>query len=399
MLSEDQNKQALLWIQESIGSSKFKVNFERREDNLEGFMADTLLAEVILEKDEILYLFIKIGRLNVQSKAPVVLNCCKREIYFYRNVVSSYQRFLKEKNIREEDFLSMPKCYKTFLSDTEEVIVLEDIKRKGYQMFNRRLPMNISHIKMVLTGLAKLHSISFALKAQKLDEFAKLTENYSSILGKSMEFYRQTFNDRLDKLVKKLQSYGKNIQAEKVEKLKKLDIIDILQRIIDDKPKESIVLHGDIHNNNIMFQYKDSNREDPSKLIIFDFQQSFLHSPVIDLSYFWHFVASTHEYPHLTELLEFYHKELSTSMELLGCNSDELFSLDTLWTHWKKYSIYGFIQAVLFTYLLYVDSEDLDKTKDSSYGTKVQQLVGVKLKNDEAYIHRISILIDYYKLD
>ncbi|XP_072396754.1 uncharacterized protein [Diabrotica undecimpunctata] len=398
MLSEEQIKQALLWIQESIGTSNLKVNFKRREDNLEGFMADTLLAEVILENDEVLYLFIKIGRLNLQTRAPIVIDCCKREIYFYRNVVSSYQRFLKEKNI-SEDFISIPKCYKTFLSDTEEVIVLEDIKRKGYQLFNRRLPMNVSHIKMVLTSLAKLHSISFALKAQKYQEFAKLTENYSSLLGRSIDIYRDSFNNRLDKLIEKLQSYGKHIQAAKVENLKKLDIIDILQRIINDNPQEAIILHGDSHNNNLLFQYKDTNRDHPSNIIMVDFQLSFLHSPVIDLSYFWHFVASTHEYPHLTELLKFYHKELSTSLKLLGCNSDELFSLDTLWTHWKKYSIYGFIQAVLFTYLLYVEKDDLQKINEGSQGTKVQKLVGVQLKNDEAYVQRISTLIDYYQLN
>ncbi|CAG9839101.1 unnamed protein product [Diabrotica balteata] len=144
---------------------------------------------------------------------------------------------------------------------------------------------------------------------------------------------------------------------------------------------------------------KDTNRDHPSNIIMIDFQLSFLHSPVIDLSYFWHFVASTHEYPHLAELLEFYHKELSMSLKLLGCNSEELFSLDTLWTHWKKYSIYGFIQAVLFTYLLYVEKDDLQKINDGSQGTKVQKLVGVQLKNDEAYVQRISTLIDYYKLD
>ncbi|XP_028146574.1 uncharacterized protein LOC114340055 [Diabrotica virgifera virgifera] len=399
MSSEDKTKQALHWILESIGTSNLKVNFKTREDNLEGFMADTLLAEVILQNGEVLYLFIKIGRMNLKSKAPIVTDCSKREIYFYRNVVSSYQRFLQEKNLSEKDFLSIPKCYKTFLSDTEEVIVLEDIKPKGYQLFNRHLPMNLSHIKMVLTSLAKLHSISFALKAQKQDEFAKLTENYSSLLGKNMDFYRDSFNNRLDKLIEKLQFYHKNIQADKVKKLKKSDIIDILQRIINDNPQEAIVLHGDSHNNNFLFQYKDSNTEHPSKLIMVDFQLSFLHSPVIDLSYFWHFVASTQEYPHLTELLEFYHKELSTNLNLLGCNSDELFSLDTLWTHWKKYSLYGFIQAVLFTYLLYVDHEDLQKINDGSQGTKVQKLVGVQLKNDEAYVQRISALIDYYKLD
>ncbi|CAG9839112.1 unnamed protein product [Diabrotica balteata] len=255
MLSELQIKQALLWIQESIGTSNLKVNFKEREDNLEGFMADTLLAEVILENDEVLYLFIKIGRLNLPTKAPIVTDCCKREIYFYRNVVSSYQRFLHEKNI-SEDFLSIPKCYKTLLSNTEEVIVLEDIKRKGYQLFNRRLPMNVSHIKMVLTSLAKLHSISFALKAQKYQEFAKLTENYSSLLGRSIDMYRDSFNNRLDKLIEKFQSYGKHTQAEKVENLKKLDIVDILQRIINDNPQEAIILHGDTHNNNLLFQYK-----------------------------------------------------------------------------------------------------------------------------------------------
>ena len=74
----------------------------------------------------------------------------------YNKVLPAFVEFQKEKNISEKDgFFDFPKCY--FAEYDEElqdsVIIMEDLKERECKMWDKFIPINYEHAKMVMESL------------------------------------------------------------------------------------------------------------------------------------------------------------------------------------------------------------------------------------------------------
>jgi hypothetical protein len=122
------------------------------------------------------------GRDGSVKKYNLVLKCSKNseilrekismkkifinEICFYNTTLPTFIRFQKERGI-EQPFDRVPKCYGTFIGNNKEIIVLENLKKSGYALWEKRTPMTRKHINMVVEAYGKFHAISVAMKDQK----------------------------------------------------------------------------------------------------------------------------------------------------------------------------------------------------------------------------------------
>lgn len=110
--------------------------------------------------------------------------------------------------------------------------------------------------------------------------------------------------------------------SEKLSKLRNKFIEKTYETLDPDPTQFNTLVHGDLWINNLLLQYDDDTLAEntPLKNIMFiDFQYSCWTSPAIDLHYF--FNSSLQEdvrSNHIDELVEFYHRELTTRLEKLN---------------------------------------------------------------------------------
>lgn len=94
----------------------------------------------------------------------------KREAYMYQTVLPQLAAFEREKGLTEANrFTAYPKCYEIIADEEKDqfVLIMEDMRAKGYTMWDRSQPIPVNYVNSVLQQLARMHAISFALKDQR----------------------------------------------------------------------------------------------------------------------------------------------------------------------------------------------------------------------------------------
>ena len=160
--------------------------------------------------------------------------------------------------------------------------------------------------------------------------------------------------------------------------------------------KDQAIVHGDCHNGNMMFQYKDDDKSVPLRMVLIDFQASFIHSPVLDLSYFLWMNLSPTEAPKIKDFVEYYYTEFCSYLKQLGSDADTVFPRSIFEEHLKKYLPYGFLLILALLEIFYLENEDtpafLDET-NSFFGGLSNDL---KLKSRDQYLKRLVALVDTF---
>ncbi|CAG9822564.1 unnamed protein product [Phaedon cochleariae] len=307
----------------------------------------------------------------------------EREVLVYQQLFPTLKKFQQDKNITAPFDDAVPKCYKTFTSvDNASVIVLvlQDLNQLGYKLHDKMVSLDVRHIRLVLEQYSKFHALSFAFRDQRPEEFKAVAEkffchsegitngsHYSSVRAKISQNLREASREDL---------------ADQFEKVVDRGVKEMMVDILRDEVEQSVIIHGDCHSNNFMYRYEEGI---PTKVMILDWQLSFQHSPILDLSYFLYQVAGEN-LNELRELLEFYHRELTKNLEALGTDASKVFPFSSLLEHWEKYSFYGFIFTVVYLDLFFVEE-----------GTKVMfGNSNMKIKYIEAYRRKLIPAVDNY---
>lgn len=181
----------------------------------------------------------------------------EREVYFYKTILPIFIHFLEEKNINvDEEFVMYPKCY-VAINNTEldqHLIVMENLKSLGYDLWAKREPLDFEAVSKVLTELGKFHAVSFAMRDQRKEIFDEMFR------------IRETFFDMF-KGNGSAETLVSGAIQQTIDVLDDQQEIDVMQRVKDNYEiwiKEylnsdaagrfSVLNHGDLWNNNIMFK-------------------------------------------------------------------------------------------------------------------------------------------------
>lgn len=98
-----------------------------------------------------------------------------REATIYNEILPLFVKFQMEKNIpKEHEFASWAKCFVAQATNSESTIILEDLRSRGFKMWDKAKPSPIDNTSLVMRELGKLHGLSFAIKDQRPDDFAKI---------------------------------------------------------------------------------------------------------------------------------------------------------------------------------------------------------------------------------
>jgi len=198
-------------------------------------------------------------------------------------------------------------CFTPCRPSENGVLILENVKKrpgKSYAMFNKNLPVPLSHVKLILSQLARFHGMwlkyrllskSGRLAAANPDSYVMPFETFLRRFRTQSKvpkiFYKQLKAVAQKTILQIVAKYGGEEKDELIQRLK--DFFEIkANRTLNSyftsppSPECHTLCHGDFWSNNILFSYKDGETDVPEDLIIIDYQLINYGHPCYDLVYF-----------------------------------------------------------------------------------------------------------------
>ncbi|KAJ8977340.1 hypothetical protein NQ317_017754 [Molorchus minor] len=315
------------WVTRAVGTVDLRnceINVQGKTEKGDGYLGEIVFVSVNGDNNEnekqLLDLVVKHGKTNDELRKNFpIRDTFEGEIHIYEKVIPTFQKFQREKQVLSM-FENVPKCYLTLMLKNMEVLVLENIRTAGYELHDKKQPMNVDHLKLILRKYGQFHALSFALRDQRKDEFKSLCDGVKDLF---IEFSKDTsikesYRKSLETFLIMAKERGDLDLYQKLKNWVIRDVGDILVDSRSEKEEQCVFLHGDCWNNNFMFKYRPDDRTSPYDVKILDWQMSALLSPAFDLAYLIYINSSQRELDRLDELLETYYSSFLTSCEILA---------------------------------------------------------------------------------
>ncbi|XP_072389160.1 uncharacterized protein [Diabrotica undecimpunctata] len=381
----------------------FDVQIDENSNKSIHMGSNLLFAKVSIvdehEKAQEIPLAIKVGKSKLD--ASTVANGC-RESTFFREIVPLFDNLQAELKIKNK-FCKIPKCYKTLIKDGYEIIVLENLSFSGWSALDLTEMINPEGQEVIAKHVAQYHALSFALRHLHKEIFDEHTKDFNMINRGFIAGMIDVFQGIMSKIENILEESNKQETLLKFRKLMKTVNGQTMVKIIDDKPKEVVVVHGDLQRFNFMYKFKDKSCGSISDAMLIDFQVAGIHSPVLDLTYY--FFTSVNIPYKASDFLKCYYDQLATSLKELSCDANKLFPYSTLLEHWNKYAFYGFCFAASFMKLGFSEGA-LQKSSNGTIETFEEPadigknirdtILNAKITNDELYKLTLINLTEKY---
>ncbi|XP_050304696.1 uncharacterized protein LOC126742165 [Anthonomus grandis grandis] len=301
----------------NIKTSVKIVSYEYKKVSEEplGYLGEHLFLHITYineEEDKKIVYFVKcLPQSNKEQQTIVAaLGIIQKEGALYEKLLSKLQN-LVSKQFCPELFLAKP-----------DVLVMENLQTKGYKMC-QDFYLDQTKICSVLNTLARIHAACIVLEEKQrcslIDDLAlELTEylNYYRHAHVRYEWFKASticvakvanyFTKRTD-LEEKMLQYFENV-------LPGIDSIDSNIR--------NVLLHGDLWNNNLLFDEKN-------ECVFVDFQSAKYGPPASD---FWDCLFYNLEYDgihnHLEYFINYYYDKLGSELDLNNLDVKQVLPMD-----------------------------------------------------------------------
>jgi hypothetical protein len=270
-----------------------------------------------------------------------------KEVNTYRLVSPQYKDLQAEKGVARNKCVDIfPEFYGARTnkqgdfngkSDNTAVLLLGNLKVAGYCTGDRREGLNLKHMELGVTQLARFHAVSIGLKILKPDVFRE------TVLKSCDRFIIGGIsNDEVaEKWITAVVNDVKSIEEclpylAKIETFIREDFKEKLNPSLPPKEPFATFVHNDFWVNNMMFLYEvdDENGNGPSKneipisMKFVDFQTTLYASPIHDLMFFIYSSAAIGVVKdHCDDLIRLYYHEFIDCLTGLSCDT-EPFSIE-----------------------------------------------------------------------
>lgn len=237
----------------------------------------------------------------------------RKEMDVYQLVVPELRRLMKSIGDRSE-------LYPNALSvdRNNDVIILNDVTKKGYVMVDRTHGLDAVHAKMSLKAMAKLHASSLKL----VEIYPTIFDRYTTgMWTRKTDAFQHFFQSTYDALTDEIFTWDPewHYYANKLRNIRP-HFIEQGLAVFDNNDKDDlrVFVHGDLWINNLMFKY-DANGQ-PVDVLLLDFQFCCYATPAIDLFYFF-FTSTKDEVRQncFDEYMQYYYCHLVEYAKRLNC--------------------------------------------------------------------------------
>ena len=246
------------------GFQSFSLNIEAGSSVGDGFVG-ILFKVTIIENnsDKQLHVVVKAPPENMARRRDFgAMEMFEREVYVYNVVLPEFIQFQEEHRItKSTGFFNFPKCYfaEFNVERDDSLIIMEDLRTTEHKMWDKFVPTNYEHTKLFVAALGRFHAVSFAMKQQRPEQFAKFKQMNDQMTEKMMsEQMVMMMHASIDRAV------GTLNDNEQQKKNKILNVKDnfasIMKELVSGEISEpySVIGHGDCWSNNFMYKYQVS---------------------------------------------------------------------------------------------------------------------------------------------
>ncbi|ROT71080.1 hypothetical protein C7M84_010599 [Penaeus vannamei] len=270
--------------------------------------------------------------------------------------------------------LRVPRCFHTSLEEFQEVIFLEDLRPKGFKMFDRKKGMDVAHTKLVLEELARLHAASYLLKAKIPDlaeKYPVLNLDWLNYADDAGELMYKTLSTQMDIVKDMLNKVGGYEVAENWLSRNRERVLEILGTNIERVPPFAVLCHGDCWNNNVLFRYNEEGV--PVEVMLLDLQMCRLASLATDLTYLFH--TSLEGHVRKTNLESFLDTYFSAFLAITKAGKTTMpFTRQELRQEYKNRLEYGLLLALVVTVMVICEG-DVNKEDQESFSDSVRDIL------------------------
>lgn len=233
---------------DAFASTMYRVKVVASQNNLPGLKHRNCIVKMMptlqLARDKL-----GSGNYNVHEK----------EMELYCDVFPDFKRILKSVNENKNIFPNA-----IAVDRARGVLILEDLLEKKFEMADRKVGLDLNHIKLGIAKLARFHAASMTL----LEENPEAFRNFDvGMFSRKNSAFHDFFNTNMDALTTEVSSWeGFEVYGKKLENLKK-NVLEYSFKAYENEAGEMKVLnHGDLWTNNFMFTY--DKRGSPTDAII-----------------------------------------------------------------------------------------------------------------------------------
>lgn len=274
----------------------------------------------------------------------------KNEEAFYSLIVPSMNSFWQGATKNKQNRLPTPQYYYSCSDDKNDVLVLEDLRERGFTMADRIKGLDFDHCMLVVQQFGKLHGISLAMQELQPEKFyhTRIAIKETLYFDAGREQFG-TIHFPCNAAIRMLENrYPERIDL--VEKLKKLttNFFDNIIEMVEKPSPLAVVNHGDCWVNNILFKYEDGK---PVDLRFVDFQLSRFGSLALDLSYLlYNSCVKSILDAHWDNFMDAYVEELNSTLKSMGANKSKItrHQVDEEMKRFARFGITGALMAIPF---------------------------------------------------
>ncbi|XP_044265725.1 uncharacterized protein LOC123012030 [Tribolium madens] len=375
----------------------FSVKIVGNSEKGDGYMGDIVFIEVNTpEKQHNLVLKCSKRSKALREKVPVK-SIFLNESFVYEKLQPTFLQFQNDHNC-EKPFVSYPKCYGSFISDDMEVIILENLKKSGFELWPKKEPLSRKLVDLVVTEYGKYHAISVAMREKQPEKFQELAETVIDVFE---EFYKVESVDGLyttaiedsynllkgeidDKILEKWRNFQNNVGF-------------ILKNLDKGFEGLKVILHGDCWNNNFMYLFEDGDHNRPLKVAILDWQIARYTTPILDLSYFLFACVSEKDLENLDDILDTYFDSFTRHLKSLGISEPEfLYPKSEFLKDWKRFCKYGIMMSALLMKIVSTDKDEvIDIGENADKGKSITEFFLTEIRDKRNFKRRMRPIIEY----
>uniref|UniRef100_A0A1L8DNF4 Putative juvenile hormone-inducible protein n=1 Tax=Nyssomyia neivai TaxID=330878 RepID=A0A1L8DNF4_9DIPT len=323
-----------------------------------------------------------------------------KEMAIYMMSVPAFLALQEDQKCPESEKLDVfIKCYgsRTSLApcatfvDADAVLLLENIKIKGYSVGDRSKGFDMDHTELILRNIAKFHAAPIALRHKN----PQLFEQNVRLHLKKIDIDEGLTSEAAAEMKKAFENELKSIP----EVLSLYDVIERQLEMCQERQRDltyyeenvfNTICHNDLWVNNVMIAYDDDGK--PERVKIFDFQLVMYASMSLDVLFFlFTSVQDDILQENFDDFLKFYFEEFCSSLQFFGCPLDE-FTWEKFLDDINRQAPYELYHITSMIKILLIDkqkmAEKTEITDDTFYDA---EMVGPN------YYEKLKLIILEYK--
>ncbi|XP_055614509.1 uncharacterized protein LOC129760857 [Uranotaenia lowii] len=385
--------------EEGFTPGQYKVHFESGSSKGDGFVGEMFRARITEVARELIVLCKIPPRNEARRQQFGAMTIFERESTAYSKFLPAMHEFQRERGVTDElgiGFFHTPKCYFAMCDEAkqESLIIMNDLRLSGYRMWNKLVPVNYEHVRLMMIALGKLHALSFAMKDQRPDIFEefKVKDGLVEMMN-NFEPFQQMMNFNMDRATSVLEPHEEKLR-QKMDRLK-TDMLSDLNKLTDAATAEpyAVLGHGDCWVNNMMFAYEKGV---PKDIVLLDWQICRYVSPTLDLLYFL-FCCTDEQFrrQYYDEMIRTYYASLKELLGKLGGDATRQFPYTALLRQLRQFGRFGVMMAAFIVPLLCIENADLPDLDEQAERFKETQEMDMsefqtKGNSEEKYRQRMG---------